>query len=226
MKIIDFLFPKSCLTCGKSGSYICSSCIKKVGSPKPICCVCERPSVDFMTHSKCKKKLTLDAIVSVFRYEGVIRKAIIKLKYSFAKEIANDLAKCTIDKIVNNHLILPQKAILIPIPLFWYRENWRGFNQVEEVGKLLTGKLGWVFNTNILIRKSFRQPQTELKGDKRRENIRGVFSFNKNCTPIVSCHKSIVLFDDVLTTGSTMKEAGKVLKRNGFTNIWGLTISS
>ena len=122
--------------------------------------------------------------------------------------------------------MLPKSAILIPIPLYWHRKNWRGFNQVEEVGKIVAERIGWGFSSDILIRKAHRRPQTELKGDKRRKNIRGVFSFNSDYRLLKTENRPLILFDDVYTTGSTLKETGKVLKRNGAKSVWGLTLAT
>lgn len=85
----------------------------------------------------------------------------------------------------------------------------------------MSKKLGWDFNKNLLIRKTSTKPQVELRGKERKQNIRGVFKLNKPLDKI----KPIILFDDVWTTGSTIKEAAKVLKRNRAKTVWALTIT-
>ncbi len=225
MGIVDLLFPKTCLGCKKSGGYICASCIGKMKPSPPLCYACEKSSVDSMTHVRCKKPLGLDVAVSVWRYEGVVRKAILKLKYNFALEIAEELADYVIEQIKRGEVVLPKSIILVPIPLFWRRKNWRGFNQVEEIGKIIADKMGWKIAPKAIIRKTQKRPQTELKGEKRRENVRGVFTINPSYKSSLAQGQTKILFDDVYTTGSTMKEAGKVLKRNGAKEVWGLTIA-
>ena len=222
MNILDLIFPKSCLDCKKDGQYICKSCIGKVRYKKQICIVCERASIDGVTHIKCKKKLGLDGYISLWRYEGVVRKAIIGLKYKFASEIAKELSMYTSNRLTTGEYFLPENTLLVPIPLYWYRGNWRGFNQTVEIGKLLAERMGWDFVPDLLLRKKLRKPQAELKEDDRKKNIRGVFSLNSNYQLLST---SYILFDDVSTTGSTLKEAGKILKRNGAIKVWGLTIA-
>jgi ComF family protein len=222
MGLLDLLFPIACLNCKKEGVYICSSCLNKLPEIETICPVCERASIDGFTHIRCKKKLGLDGLISLWPYEGVVRKGILALKYKFAREVAYEFTKHVIFKLRagNNHV--PIKANLIPIPLYWYRENWRGFNQSELIGGAIADKMGWGFTPNFLIRRKQGRPQTELSGDKRRKNIKNVFSIN-SIYQLQST--SYILFDDVYTTGSTLKEACKVLKRKGAKEVWGLTIA-
>ncbi len=225
MGILDLIFPKSCLNCGKGDKYICSDCLSKVRLAKPICPYCERASIDGVTHIKCAKKLGLDGLTAVWEYEGVIRKAILALKYKYSTEVGKELAQLFIKffMTLDSRFVIPDSPALIPIPLHWYRQNNRGFNQSEEIGKEAAGEMNWKFYSDILIKKKPTISQVELKGDDRRQNLRGVFSVSTSI--LVSQYPSIVLFDDVFTTGSTLHEAAKVLKRSGAKKVWGLTIA-
>ncbi len=224
MGLFNLIFPDKCLICGEEGRYLCPDCLSKVNTPKPICPVCLRPSIDGITHSKCATPQSLDGLTCLWKYEGIIRKAILALKYKFASEIAKELGNLASKKIADNNFF-PTKSVLIPIPLFWYRQNWRGFNQAEEIGKILAKKMNWKFLPDLLIRKKNTLSQTELSREKRGENVRGIFSLNSKYQPLSINHYSLILFDDVWTTGSTLKEAGKVLKRKGFQKVWGLTLA-
>ncbi len=197
----------------------------KVKRSAQICINCEKAAIDGMTHVKCKRPLGLDAFVSLWRYQGVIRQALLKLKYKFALEIANELVIHIDNFIQRNGLVFPNKPVLVPIPLHRLRSNWRGFNQAEKIGKLLSLRLNWEFMPDLLKRKRLTRPQTELKGRERRENVRGVFSLNPTHRSLITENRSLILFDDVFTTGATIKEATKVLKRNGVKKVWGLTIA-
>jgi ComF family protein len=178
----------------------------------------------------------LDGLVFLWPYGGVVRKAILGLKYKYASQVAGELASHAVEYLQKRKVVLPIKSTLVSIPLYWFRENWRGFNQVEEIGKLVASSMQWGFRGDLLIRKKLARPQTELRGKERRENIRGVFSLNPNYKlritnyppgqrPSRAGGQSLILFDDVLTTGATMKEAAKVLKRSGAKKVWGLTIA-
>jgi len=192
------LFPKKCLECGKDGKYICDECFKKVSPAR-----CDNSNY------------------AIFKYEGVIRKAIISLKYKFAYDIAEELVDACIQRLKANHQFL--NAVLIPIPLHKHRENWRGFNQTEIIGEKLAKAMNWKYASNLLVRSKNTLPQVGLKGSVRRSNLSGVFSVNLN--HFISDNCSLVLFDDVYTTGSTINEAKNVLTEAGFKNIKSLTIA-
>lgn len=199
MNILDILFPKTCLECGREGKYICESCLKKVRK------------IGFS-----KEQL------SIFRYEGVIRKAIIALKYKYTTEVAKELADICVKNLKSMNLI-SNNYLLIPIPLHWHKQNVRGFNQSEEVGKLIAKGMGWKYEPNLLIKKVSTKPQVGLKGSTRHENLKGVFSFNPNC--VLSTAYFALIFDDVLTTGSTLQEASKTLREAGIKRTLCLTIA-
>jgi ComF family protein len=157
----------------------------------------------------------------------VIRKSLINLKYKFAYEIAKELADYAVLFLSKKDFALPKKTILIPIPLHRLRKNWRGFNQVKKIGELVSQKMSWKYLPDLLVRKTIKRPQTELKRNERTRNIQGVFSLNPkyNNPNILSTNYHLLIFDDVFTTGATIKEAGKVLKRNGAKQVWGLSVA-
>ena len=199
MNLLDLLFPKKCLECGKEGKYICNDCYSRV-SP------CGMNGSNY----------------SIFKYEGVIRKAIISLKYKFTTDLADELSETIHQRLMAKGQWL-KKTTLVPIPLYKTRENWRGFNQSEVIGEKLAKAMNWKYVSDLLIRNKNTVPQVGLKGSARRNNLSGVFSVNPN---YVLCTKySVLLFDDVYTTGSTIKEAKKVLEFAGFKNIKSLTIA-
>ncbi|TSC53108.1 MAG: putative amidophosphoribosyltransferase [Microgenomates group bacterium LiPW_16] len=99
--------------------------------------------------------------------------------------------------------------VLTPVPLHWWRLRWRGFNQAEILGKMIAEKLEIKFVPDLLTRKKPTRPQVELEGKARRENIAS----------------NILLFDDVWTTGVTLRACGNVLKRAGVKSVWGLTLA-
>lgn len=223
MGLIDLVFPKTCLECHKEGAYICKDCLSKVKLGKPVCPVCEKASIDGLTHTKCAKKFGLDGLTSIWEYEGIIRKAILALKYKYALEVGRELCGKFAEYLHNSSLIIPNSNVLVPIPIFWHRQNVRGFNQSIEVGKEIASVFGWKFEPNLLVRTKSTKPQTELSGDERRVNLKGAFSLNPDC--VLGTVHSVLIFDDVFTTGSTLMEAAKVLKKGGVEKVWGLTIA-
>lgn len=223
MGILDVIFPKKCLNCRREGSYLCVNCILKVSKPKPICPYCRKPSIYGMTHPECGQREDIDGLVSGFRYKGVVRKAILALKYKYATEIAGELTNYLVKELESRKEIFKKGVVLIPVPLHWRRGNLRGFNQSEIIGKKIAQKLNWKFIPDFLIRKKPTVPQTTLKRELRGPNIKKAFEISNEAKEV--SFPSIILFDDVFTTGSTLKEAALVLKENGAKSVWGLTIA-
>lgn len=222
MTLLDFIFPKTCLECGKDGPYLCADCVAKVKLAKPICPYCERSSIDGLTHIKCAKKYGLNGLISIWEYEGVVRSAILALKYKYSLEVGSELSSVFVDYIHNSSFLIPNSSILVPIPIHWYRQNFRGFNQSDLVGREVAKALGLKFIPDLLIKKKPTISQVELKGDERRQNLKGVFAINPSYKLLAT---SYLLFDDVFTTGSTLREAAKTLKRAGAGKVWGLAIA-
>jgi competence protein ComFC len=227
--ILDFLFPRHCLGCGKVGSYFCSNCLNLVLlKDEQICPLCEKGTFGGLTHPGCRRPFGLDGLTSIFAYKGVVAKAIKKLKYKFVKDLAEELVElflsfCGEEKLFSDFCRLPD-VVLVPIPLHPRRLRWRGFNQAELLGKLIAKNLGIKFVPDLLVRVKDTRPQVDLDRKCRQQNILGAFRKNPNSQFVIR-NSLILVFDDVWTTGATLREAGKVLKRNGAKKVWGLTIA-
>ena len=226
MNLLDLVFPKTCLGCGRPGRYLCDNCLSKLKLLKPVCPYCERPSIDGFTHAKCRKIYCLDGLTSIWDYEGAVKRAILALKYKYSTEVGKELSESFVSalKSQDSSSLPPDSSILIPIPIHWLRENVRGFNQSEEVGRVVAREMGWKFDDQLLVKTKQTPSQAELSVEERKQNLRGVFALAPHDSLFI-IPNSIVLFDDVFTTGSTLKEAAKVLKRAGVKKVWGLTIA-
>ena len=110
---------------------------------------------------------------------------------------------------------------VVPVPLYWFRENQRSFNQSALVGKLLADKLGLKY-LEALKRTKYTKPQVKLKSADRRQNIRNAFAFDSRFSTLAS---NVILVDDVWTTGSTLRECTYILKRAGAKKVWALTLA-
>lgn len=234
MSIFDFFYPKRCAGCGKLGTYFCPRCIlsAKLHFPQ-VCPVCERNSVDGVTHRWCRRKVSPNGLTAIWAYEGAPRKLISKLKYKFVKEMALSLSSAAAGMLKIMQRSNPyspawarDEMVLVPIPLHWTRHNWRGFNHVEEVGRLLAEMMDWQL-LPLLVRKKSSKPQVGLKEKEREKNVAGIFEINPSYIPYVLSPNSLalVLFDDVWTTGATMREAARVLKEAGAKKVWCLTLA-
>ncbi|MCX6791485.1 MAG: ComF family protein [Candidatus Gottesmanbacteria bacterium] len=215
MNLLDFIFPKRCVGCGKIGKYFCAACranIRVIKPNEPICPMCGRPALDGATHPICRTRYSLDGLTSFFHYDGPVRKAIKAIKYRLVSDLAEEFVNLVSVRDFDD-------CILIPIPLHPSRFRQRGFNQAEVLGSILAKRLNVAVRTDILRRVKETEPQVSIKKRADRlENMKNIFSC-KNITG------NILLFDDVCTTGATMRSAATVLKRAGATCVWAVSMA-
>lgn len=227
----EFIFPRKCLACGKWGSYLCPDCLNFIKTiDNPVCPICAKPSIYGMSHPGClrKKPQSLNGLTSIFSYQGIVKKAISRLKYKFVTDLAETILELFLsycgEDLAFTRFVREKNVVIIPVPLHKLKKNWRGFNQAELIGKMIAQKLAVGFMPETLIRTRNTKEQTGLRKKERRENIENAFKLNQFPSG-VGHSLSIILFDDVWTTGATMRECAKVLKRRRIRQIWGLTLA-
>lgn len=226
--LLDIFFPKFCLGCGKEGTWLCQDCEALLEiQEENFCPVCEKLTLNFKTHQACKGLTNLKGLFWAVDYSNpLVKKLILRFKYQpFARELAKPLAKILISHFLLSGFPLKNRGstpVLVPIPLTKKRLRWRGFNQAEEIAKEISEFFQLPLE-NLLIREKERTPQMEIKNSqKRKENIKGVFS----CISEEKIRgKKILLIDDVCTTRATLEEAAKTLKKAGFKEIWAAVVA-
>jgi ComF family protein len=232
---LDTLFPIHCLSCQKEGEWICSECFKKIKIlDLQICPHCEKVITENgKLCPSCKNSLSyreisfpLDALLVSTKYkENNLSKFIHFFKYNFVRDLSLPLGKIMTNCFSKNSLPLPD--IIIPIPLHPRRLRWRDFNQSELLAKYLSQNLApgieIPMESNLLRRKRFTQPQMKIKNyAERKENIKNAFSITQSKKIKDS---NILLVDDVCTTGSTLLECAKILKKNGARKVFAIVIA-
>ncbi len=225
--LLDILFPRFCLNCQKEGSYLCQDCFSLIDIfQRQYCPFCLRPKVvdDGRTCASCEKTKKLSGLYCAASYDNFIVKRLVnQFKYEpYIKELAEPLVSLIIAHINSIDKQDFNEFVLIPIPLHKKRLRRRGFNQAEEIAKELSRKLNIPVFNNILIKIKKTPPQVELNKKEREENILGSFIYQSS--ELIK-NRKILLVDDVFTTGSTMEECAKVLKKDGAKEIWGAVIA-
>ena len=220
MNLLDLIFPKRCVSCGRFGSYICRDCFSKIEEiDKPVCSVCQRQAVEGKTHPGCINRYRLDGLVVAVKYQGAVKKAIQKVKYKWVYDIEKVLVKLLVSALWKYDL--PKNVVLVPVPLHVRRKRWRGFNQSEILAKSLAQAFEVRFS-DLLIRERETKTQVGLKKEERKKNVEGAFVIK----PAVDVRdKNIVLVDDVFTTGATMSECCRVLKKGGAKSVWAMSVA-
>lgn len=229
MSIIDLFFPKFCLNCYLPGAYICPRCQKDLKEPRfTSCFFCQKRSLYGLTHQNCLKKLNIDGVGFLFYYNNFLKKIIKNTKYRLATEVLEELTKI-IKPETFNHLEfykkLSSKTYFQPIPLSPKKFRERGFNQALLITKFFQNYFNYSI-ADFLIRVKETKPQAELKTKRERfNNLKGAFKINPNCQQDLILKSRIILIDDVITTGSTVKEAAKTLKKAGADKVYVLALA-
>lgn len=220
-KALDFLFPPHCINCGKGGTFLCRKCQAALVYLKPpLCAKCSKPIYTGTVCSKCLSQTwDIDGICSVFKYGGVIRQAIIQLKYENMKVLADPLSHCMAQYLRKHPMSFD---VIVPVPIHKQRLRERGYNQ----SSLLAKRLGYMTRKPVvegtLIRTKHAPSQAKSASlGQRRANIRNAFT----CIGSDLTGKRVLLIDDVCTSGSTLDSCAISLKKSGATSVLGLTLA-
>lgn len=205
------LYPISCVGCGEKEVGLCAKCLAVLPPP------------DFKQEEE---------VVAVFSYQNkIVKRAIWKLKYRNGRYLAPILAEALYERLLLELADLKllknwSDAVLIPVPLSTKRFKKRGYNQAELLAEALIEKdagENFILKKDILLRAVDTPPQAEIKNKgERKNNVRGCFAVkNKDLVR----GKNIILIDDVSTTGATLHEAEKTLKKSGARNFLKITVA-
>ncbi len=226
--LLELLFPIRCISCGKYKQWICDDCLKNIElNNEHPCPRCEKNStVSGITCPNCHKNFPLDGMISAVSYKNsLVSEAVHLLKYRFIKDLTINLSELMTKAYINSNNPLPD--IIIPVPLHKRRLRWRGFNQAELLAEYLSNNLApgisIATDNSIILRKKYSKPQAKIKNYQDRiANMQDVFGSSSN---ISLDNKHALLVDDIATTGTTIIECAKVLKKLHARKVTALVIS-
>lgn len=229
--VVDFVLPPHCLVCGRwlpshhRGDFCaaCADCF--TGADSPLCPRCgalfaSRQGEDHLCGRCLQKDSFFDAARAVARYEERVRDTVHRLKYRGQTMLAEPLGRLMAD---HGRALLPQEEydLIVPVPLHVRRLRERGYNQSLLLARSIARR--WRLPVDWISLRKTRPtlPQTTLTGEARRMNLRGAFAWRG--TPLAGAR--VVLVDDVATSGCTMNECARVLKRAGAARVDVLTLA-
>jgi len=228
MGLIDLIFPKKCVVCKKHGSYLCENCFTFLSfDPKSLCLLCNNPTFNNLTHPRCKRKYAIDGCFSAISYNKTTQKLIYNFKYKpYLTDLKYVLVDLFYESIIQNEQFQNQIKkgdwVFVPVPLSAAKLRKRGYNLAEILAKELSKKFNFPVQ-NILERTKETKTQVGLSNLQRRLNIKEAFVVKNQKFKLKN--QNIFLVDDVVTTGSTLLEAAKILKKAGAQKVFGLTLA-
>jgi competence protein ComFC len=205
-KIINLFYPPKCIFCQQllnhdAVLHICGNCYGKLPFMEQ----------DIIPTSQEGEDGCCDGAISVFHYTGMVKESLIRFKFynkpsyyrTYARLIADRLSKIT---------GTGQYDIVMSVPLHRHKEFSRGYNQAYLISKALSKELGLPEASRLLRRYRYTENQSLLDKHRRHQNVKGAFNV---LSPKKVNGKSVLLVDDILTTGSTLEECSRMLKLAG-----------
>lgn len=221
---LDLLFPISCSACARAGEYLCPDCLSRL---------------KFNEKNYFLDTPNLDRLYIAGDYDDkLLAELIKKYKFNYQQKIGPYLARflCSFWDQLRREKQLPEIAplelLVIPIPLSKKRERSRGFNQSTILAQIFCDYFSYALNENLKRIKN-RPPQSSLNEKERAKNIKNVFAWSEDILelkanakkPKILENKTIILIDDVVTTGATLNEAAKILKAAGANKVCALVLA-
>ena len=224
----SLFYPAACVVCSGQvdrTEYLCASCRER--APRivaPFCAKCSEPFTGAITQTfscaNCEHRtLHFDSAVAAYRSRGLVRKLVHEFKYGRHRYLQYPLAGWLGEALSDPRLGGRRIDLIVPVPLHPARERERGFNQAALLAELLARKVALPLRP-VLERIRHTTTQTAHDRAERMENLRDAFRLRKN-RDVRGLH--VLLIDDVLTTGSTLSECARVLKRGGALSVYAAT---
>jgi len=218
-RALDLVFPPRCVSCDAFGAFICARCrADMIPAEGPRCLTCWMPVSPSRPCRRCRShRLVLREVRSAFVYDAAARDAVLALKFrglsAVAPLMARSMAQCLTDWD-------PPVESIIPVPLSGHRRRLRGYNQSELLANELSRLTGLPLARRALVRPHATSPQARLAGDARRRNVVSAFAPGK-----LVPEGSVLLIDDVITTGATLDACARVLLNAGVNAVYALTFA-
>lgn len=208
-RVLDFISPRQCVVCNRrlavTERSLCSACLlhlpRTLFQYKPD----DNPMVQLFWH------LTpIRHAVALIHYEprSEVARLVYSLKYADRPDIGEDMGRLMAHEVRSSHCLDGVDA-LVPVPLSRKRRRQRGYNQSETLARGISDVTGLPVVDKALRRRHFRQSQTQLSRQERRENVSGMFELKDDSA---LRNKHVLLIDDVCTTGATLTACAEVLQ--------------
>lgn len=229
-KILEIIFPNHCLSCEKiinPDGIFCEECWPKLQFiSEPKCQICSYPfefqGLNLLCGKCLTKKPSFDKLITIFRYNHIIRRIVTSFKFRDQTFLAKKFARLLFNKSREE---ISDCDFVISVPLHVKKLRQRKFNHTVLLAKnLLKLAPKKVFYSDFLVKTKSTKAQIELKKQDREKNLKNAFEVNKKYLELLR-GKKILLIDDVTTTGTTLENCAKILKKHGAKKVVALTIA-
>ena len=219
-RTLGVLYPARCVGCGRFGEFLCEECVDSAPRASGSRCGrCWMPCGEMELCAACDRRLpAFAALRSAFSYEGLARSAVLALKFQGVSALATEMARPMADALAR---WVPAIDVVVPVPLGWLRRRTRGYNQSALLAREVCRSHGLPLETRALRRARQTAPQAQQPdADARRRNIEAAFVLGSR--PVGG---SVLLIDDVATTGATLDACARILLEGGASEVFALTFA-
>ena len=224
-KLFSHLFPSRCILCQKTLNQaieICPDCYRSLPHNASCCQACALPLPDELRNvaicGRClRQPPAFDYAHSLFRYESSVIGLVHQLKFGERISHARSIGEMLWSTLCQSG---ESPDCLLPVPLHDSRLRQRGFNQSLEISRVIAKKSGIPVEYDAVVRHRSTSAQTGLDAKQRKKNIKGAFSVINKLD-----YEHVLIVDDVMTTGATVDELARLLKKNGVMRVGVMTIA-
>jgi ComF family protein len=230
-RVADWFYPRVCPGCGepsdRPGRHLCWACFRRLDlHTQSVCSICGHPAEGDVKHAfvcgACREvKPAFDKARAAGHFQGVLRELVHQFKYGQALWLKHDLADL-LAGCLEAHFSPGEVDVVVPVPLHPVRQRERSYNQAALLGEELAQRIGRRFDGRSLVRVKKTESQTLLDAAHRRMNALGAFAV---AAPEWVAQRRVLLVDDVMTTGATLSECARMLKKAGAHQVWAATVA-
>ena len=228
---LDFLYPRYCEACGRPvdrpGRHFCSDCLNRLPfTPTDGCCrrcgrAAEKLDGEFLCSDCRTYRPSFDRAASALSFEGDAREAMNAFKFKSHLWLRNDLVDW-MEAVARARFKVGEIDVIVAMPsTLWHRFD-RGYNQCAYLARALAKRLGKPYAPFVLRRRGRPKRQGGLSEEERRTNVIGTFGVLR---PRAIAGKTVMVVDDIMTTGSTLSECAAELKSAGASRVWCVTLA-
>jgi len=232
-----YFYPPYCIFCGEMGrGPVCDRCVLAFSAVSPpICPQCGKPLRTGYARERCPdcshQRWYVDAARSLYVYRGTGRQSLHRFKYHRRRILGRYFAEQLLRHFGGLSTLAAHfgwdpadaPACMVPLPLHPLKRFRRGFNQNELVVQFYAPPLGLPVASGLLHRVKNTRSQVGLGANERFQNVRDAFAVPSRMLPQVE-NRSVLLFDDLITTGATINAAARALKSAGATRVFALSL--
>ena len=224
--LLDTVYPRACPVCRDvvtpKGELICPGCREKLPYvTEPVCMRCGSPIAseqEEYCHNCEQRELSYERGIAVFVYDDMMQQAVADFKYRNRRELADFFAEEML-RVFQRKFSSCGVETFVPVPVHDARKRYRGYNQAEELCRVLAERTG-IPVADVLVRDKKTAPQKELDARERLRNLESAIRYKEEALSGKHVPNCVVLVDDIYTTGSTAEACTRALLRGGVNKVY------